>query len=106
MSGGQVSSGPGTDDVGADVDCGSAIHQLYHYLDGELTEQRRSEISEHLDYCAPCASAAGFETELRQVIADKCKDHVPDSLMQRVAQQIEAERRKQVDIAPEREHPE
>ena len=106
MSGGQVSSGPGTDDVGADVDCGSAIHQLYHYLDGELTEQRRSKISEHLDYCAPCASAAGFETELRQIVADKCKDHVPDSLMQRVAQQIDAERRKQVGIDPEREHPE
>jgi mycothiol system anti-sigma-R factor len=74
------------------VDCGSAIHQLYDYLDGELTDERRSQIAEHLDYCGPCADAAGFETELRKVIADHCKDHVPDSLRQKVADLIEAER--------------
>jgi mycothiol system anti-sigma-R factor len=87
------------------VNCGSAIHQLYHYLDGELTEQRRSRIAEHLDYCAPCASAAGFETELRQVIADRCKDHVPDSLRHRVADLIEAERRQLADVDPQRGSP-
>ena len=105
MSAGQVSWGAGTEAASGDVDCGSAIHQLYHYLDGELTEKRRGQISEHLDYCAPCASAAGFETELRQVIADRCKDHVPDSLIHRVAELIDAERRKPADIDPEREKP-
>ena len=105
MSTGRVSRGAGTEDVSGDVDCGSAIYQLYHYLDGELTEHRRGQISEHLDYCAPCASAAGFETELRQVIADRCKDHVPDSLIHRVAELIDAERRKPADIDPEREKP-
>ncbi len=74
------------------VDCGSAIHQLYHYLDGELTDERRGQIAEHLDFCGPCASAAGFESELRRVIADHCKDHVPDSLRQKIANLIEAER--------------
>lgn len=105
MSGGQVDRGAGTDDMFAGVDCGSAIHQLYDYLDGELTEQRRGQISEHLDYCAPCSSAAGFEAELRQVIADRCKDHVPDSLIHRVAQLIDAERRSLVDADPESENP-
>ncbi len=76
----------------AQVDCGSAIHQLYHYLDGELTDERRTQIADHLDYCGPCAGAAGFETELRRVIADRCKDHVPDSLRQKIADLIEAER--------------
>ncbi len=74
------------------VDCGAAIHQLYDYLDGELTDDRRIQISEHLDYCGPCAGAAGFETELRKVIADHCKDHVPDSLRQKIANLIETER--------------
>ncbi len=68
------------------------IHQLYDYLDGELTEERRTEIAEHLDYCGPCAGLRAFEAELRQVIADRCKDHVPDSLRQRIAELIEAER--------------
>jgi len=76
----------------ADVDCTSAIHQLYHYLDGELTDERRDQISVHLDYCGPCAGAAGFEAELRVVIANRCKDHVPESLRERIAELIEAER--------------
>jgi len=75
----------------ADVDCTSAIHQLYHYLDGELTDERRDRISEHLDYCGPCAGAAGFEAELRLVIANRCKDHVPESLRVRIAELIEVE---------------
>jgi mycothiol system anti-sigma-R factor len=96
-----VSSGAPGDDLEGGVDCGSAIHQLYDYLDGELTEQRRTEIAKHLDYCAPCASAAGFEFELRLVIADKCKDHVPDSLIDRIAQLIDAERRQLAGNDPE-----
>jgi mycothiol system anti-sigma-R factor len=78
----------GTD---ASVNCGSAIDELYHYLDGELTDERRRQITEHLDYCAPCAGAAGFEAELRLVIADRCKDRVPDTLRVRIAALIEAE---------------
>ena len=79
---------PGRD---TDVDCPSAIQQLYVYLDGELTEERRVQLALHLDYCGPCAGAAGFEAELRQVIANRCKDHVPDTLRQRIAYLIEAE---------------
>jgi mycothiol system anti-sigma-R factor len=96
-----VSTG-GSAERDAGVDCGAAIHQLYHYLDGELTDDRRHQIAEHLDYCAPCADAAGFESELRQVIADRCKDHVPDSLRRRVAERIDAERQQLADIDPQR----
>lgn len=77
---------------GDHVDCTSAIHQLYVYLDGELTEERRVRIAEHLDYCGPCAGAAEFEAELRVVIANRCKDHVPESLRERIAALLEAER--------------
>ncbi len=77
----------------ASVDCTEAVHRLYHYLDGELTEEHRAAIAHHLDLCAPCAQAAEFEAELRQVIADKCRDRVPESLIVRVAAAIEHERR-------------
>ena len=86
---------------GDHVDCHSAIHQLYVYLDGELTEERRVRISEHLDYCGPCAGAAVFEAELRIVIANRCKDHVPDSLRDRIAELIEAEQRQPAAADPE-----
>ena len=76
------------------IDCDDAVHQLYHYLDGELTEDRRLEIALHLDLCEPCAGAAGFEAELRQVIANRCRDRVPDALVQRVAAAIRDEERR------------
>jgi mycothiol system anti-sigma-R factor len=64
--------------------CQEAIHTLYHFLDGELTEQRRQEISKHLIECSPCLDAFDFEAELKLVIARKCRDQVPEALKQRV----------------------
>lgn len=77
------------------VDCDEAVHQLYTYLDGELTEERREQIRLHLDACGPCAGAAGFEAELRVIISSRCKDRVPESLIQRVAAAIAMERSQQ-----------
>ena len=79
----------------AEVDCDEAVRQLFSYLDGELTEERRREISVHLDDCAPCARAAGFEAELRAVIASRCKDRVPQSLVERIATALAAEARRE-----------
>ena len=77
----------------SDVDCNETIERLYHYIDGELTDERRIEIKHHLDECPPCLDAFDFESELRQVIADRCKDRVPDALRERIRQAlIEAER--------------
>jgi mycothiol system anti-sigma-R factor len=75
------------------LDCNETIERLYFFLDGELTEERRTEIRIHLDDCSPCLGAFDFEAELRQVIASRCKDHVPDSLRQRVLDAILEEER-------------
>jgi mycothiol system anti-sigma-R factor len=84
---------------GQTVNCDEAVHQLYHYLDGELTDERRIQISEHLTFCGPCGGAAEFEAELRVVIANRCKDHVPESLIKRIAEAIDEESR-QHDVEP------
>ena len=60
------------------VDCEDAVHQLYDFLDGELTEDRRREFQTHLDSCAPCIEKYEFEAELRRVVADRSRDRVPD----------------------------
>jgi mycothiol system anti-sigma-R factor len=78
---------------GVQIDCEEAVHELYTYLDGELTEERRREIRVHLDYCGPCGGAAEFEAELRKVIANRCRDRVPESLIRRVAEALEEESR-------------
>lgn len=73
------------------ADCEGTIERLYHYLDGELTDARRAEIKQHLDECGPCLDAYDFEAELRRVIAQRCRDRVPEHLVVRVRSVLEAE---------------
>lgn len=73
-------------------DCDDAVHRLYHFLDGELDDSKRMHITQHLDECLPCLEAFDFEAELRIVIAQKCREQVPDHLRDRIAQAIQHER--------------
>jgi mycothiol system anti-sigma-R factor len=68
--------------------CEEALHELYHFLDGELTDTRRQLISTHLDDCSSCLGAFDFEVELRHVVAHRCRDSVPDALRDRIAKAI------------------
>ena len=77
------------DDKG--VDCREALHRVYHFLDGELTSERRDEIAHHLDKCSHCLEVFGFETEIRRLVADRCRDQVPDELRTRIAAAIDHE---------------
>jgi mycothiol system anti-sigma-R factor len=79
----------------SDVDCNETLYRLYTYLDGELTEERRHKIQRHLDECETCLDAFDFEADLRMVIAQGCKDHVPDALRQRVLEALIVEEQKQ-----------
>jgi mycothiol system anti-sigma-R factor len=72
-------------------DCDDALHELYHFLDGELTVERRSTIQAHLESCPPCFEGFDFEAELRIVIAKKCHEQVPEALRRRVAEAIDHE---------------
>lgn len=69
-------------------ECQEALATLYHFLDGELTAERRREIEHHLSGCSPCLEAFDFEMELKLVIAKRCRDQVPESLRNRVAQAL------------------
>ncbi len=71
-------------------DCEETLVELYSYLDGELTEERRIHIEHHLNECGDCLEAFDFEAELRIVIAQKCQDPCPDQLRERVAQALHA----------------
>ena len=72
----------------AEHNCDDALHDLYHFLHGELTPEKRTAIEHHLDDCPPCGETFDFEAELRLIIAKKCSDTVPDSLRQRIADAI------------------
>ena len=64
--------------------CEEALHEIYHLLAGELDEAKRKLIGEHLDECSPCAAPYDFYAELRKVIAQRCRDTAPPSLLARI----------------------
>jgi mycothiol system anti-sigma-R factor len=66
-------------------DCDDALRTLYHFLDGELTAERRQAIQHHLDECAPCLQAFDFESDLKNLVGRSCRDQVPDSLRKKIA---------------------
>ncbi len=69
-------------------DCADSLKELYTFLDGELTVERRLHIREHLDACQNCYEAFDFEAELRIVVSTKCREEVPDALRDRVARAL------------------
>lgn len=72
-------------------DCNQTLREIYQFLDGELTEDDRDNIAQHLHDCSPCLEAYDFEAELKAVVRNRCTDRVPESLRTRIAQAIEAE---------------
>ncbi|GAC1324817.1 MAG: hypothetical protein NVSMB16_17100 [Acidimicrobiales bacterium] len=78
------------DDDGV-ADCNEAVARLYHYLDGELTLERRAVIQRHLDECHNCIEAFEFEAELKVAISRGCRETVPEALRLRVFEAIVTE---------------
>ena len=70
--------------------CDNALAELYIYLDGQMDPEARERVEAHLKDCSPCLEAFDFEAELRRVIADRCRDRVPDELRQRILAALES----------------
>ena len=68
--------------------CFDAVNVLFHYLDGELTEARRTTISTHIEVCGSCLSTYSFQTELRTVVRTRSITKVPDALRARIANEL------------------
>jgi mycothiol system anti-sigma-R factor len=75
----------------AGKDCDDALHELYSFIDGELTDQTRARIRQHLDDCPPCFERYDFEAELKAVISRKCQERVPDGLRDRIVAALRGE---------------
>ena len=73
---------------GEHIDCTDAVHVLYQFLDGELTEVRRLEIQTHLQACLPCWEAFDFEAELKIFVGKRCRERAPEGLKDRVIRSL------------------
>lgn len=71
-----------------DSPCDDALHEIYEYLNGEMTDEHRALITKHLDDCSPCLEAFDFENELRLLVARRCQEEAPEDLRRRIADAI------------------
>lgn len=75
--------------AGGDAECRASLTELYGFLDGELTVERRALIRTHLEACNGCLETYDFEAELRQVISASCQERqLPPGLRSRVAEAL------------------
>ncbi len=65
-------------------ECESLLRDITDYLHGELDPQQRATLQAHLEDCPPCFETADFQAQLREVIAKRCCEEVPDALRSRV----------------------
>ena len=80
-----------TDDTPLKPQCEDALHEIYHLLAGEITDDKRAKIATHLDECAPCAEPYDFYAELRRCVQERCRDQAPSGLRDRIAEAIQHE---------------
>jgi anti-sigma factor (TIGR02949 family) len=66
-------------------DCNETIRELNTFLDGELSDDVRGRIHQHLDGCTDCLQAFDFHAELKAAIQRKCgNDEMPPGLLARI----------------------
>ena len=68
-----------------EVDCSEVIEQVYLYLDGEIDDEARTKVRQHLDECAPCLRQFGIENEVKALVARCCGgDVAPEGVRERL----------------------
>lgn len=73
-------------------DCDDSLAKLYLYLDAELDSASSERIRSHLEECQDCNGSFDFERRLKAVVRERLDENVPDRLVEKVREAIEAER--------------
>lgn len=72
-------------------DCDALLRTIADLLHGELDPAQTAELREHLDSCPPCFETADFQAQLRQMIAKRCTEQVPDDFRTRLVARLRVE---------------
>lgn len=68
-----------------DVDCSEVIEKVYFYLDGEIDDDTRRIVKQHLHECAPCLRKYGLEQDVKALVARCCGgDVAPEGVRERL----------------------
>jgi anti-sigma factor (TIGR02949 family) len=79
------------DDI-RDIDCQSAVRQLWDYLDGELSDERMVEVRRHLEHCERCLPHEDFGRRFLEALhASRRRQLIPPEVRQHVLAALGAE---------------
>ena len=71
------------------TDCALVIAEVWTLLDGEVTDDKRDRLQQHLDQCPACLRHYGVEERIKKLIATKCSgEKAPAHVVERVRLQI------------------
>jgi mycothiol system anti-sigma-R factor len=85
-----------------DTDCSEVLAEVWLYLDGECDQERKRQLVQHLDECAPCLQEYGIDEKLKQLLARKCSGEIaPDGLKDRLRRQIRTAVLEQAEVSIE-----
>lgn len=72
-------------------ECDALLQNITDYLHGELEPAEAEHLKQHLDSCPPCFESADFQAQLRQIVAKRCFEQVPDDFKVRLVARLEFE---------------
>ncbi|MGI5125603.1 mycothiol system anti-sigma-R factor [Pseudonocardia sp. CA-107938] len=85
-----------------DTDCSEVLAEVWLFLDNECDQERRALLAQHLDECAPCLGEYGIDEKLKELLGKKCGgEHAPESLRDRLRQQIRTAVLEQAEVTVE-----
>ena len=61
---------------------------VYDFLDGELDDEGRGQIAQHLDECSPCLRQYGLEQAVKALVHRSCACHAPETLRVQIVTRI------------------
>lgn len=71
------------------MDCQQVVQQLWDYLDGELTDEKMTEVRAHLKACKGCFPHFDFEKAFLEAVRKSKEEHAaPDELRRKVMAKI------------------
>ena len=71
-----------------ETNCAEVLAEVYLYLDGEMSDERRVLVRDHLDECVQCLRRYGLEQEVKALVARCCADPAPEGLRARVLHRL------------------
>jgi mycothiol system anti-sigma-R factor len=77
----------------SEISCEEVLHEIEHYIDGELDPSRSVHLAQHIEGCGSCLERADFQRRLKEIVRSKCRyDQVPpEHLLGKVRRAIESE---------------